>query len=349
MNEDMSNGISDLDRDSLHILPLSILPIETPGLNHARLIKNTHLDSMVEMFQDEGTGSGQVAVEHLSEQFGWKEGPPHPDLLLMKKLAELPSYDVYSLRISLRESGIKVDDYSALRLSNGKVKELSTYMTSFTHPLLKEVFASEAGDINSFADLIAFFRNPDVAKVRAKLIAMAQALDIPPEDIPLYLERVGDTFLSISYYRQCQDSVGPAVDGFHESVEDIQGNYQLKANRNLMETCETLRNTVSEVQSGVDRRFAAFDKITQGMWQNPNSNQFKQIKTITQECHTVMGRTLCGLSVKMDAWQKKFPDMDTGGPMKRAEFIMQEMKQGIAKMSIKPRKKKARNLPQNWG
>jgi len=31
----------------------------------------------------------------------------------------------------------------------------------------------------------------------------------------------------------------------------------------------------------------------------------------------------------MDSWAHQFPNRDTGGPQKRAEFIMSEMKQGI--------------------
>ena len=38
---------------------------------------------------------------------------------------------------------------------------------------------------------------------------------------------------------------------------------------------------------------------------------------------------LCALSVKMDAWVKLFPNPNAGGPMRRAEFVMTEMKQGI--------------------
>ena len=47
-------------RDSLHILPLSSIPLETPGLQHARLIKNVRLQTVVEMFRDTQTGSSNA-------------------------------------------------------------------------------------------------------------------------------------------------------------------------------------------------------------------------------------------------------------------------------------------------
>lgn len=348
MNTKPLNEIPDHDRDSLHVLPLSILPIGTPGLRHARLIKNFQLDSQVELFSDERTGSGQVGVNGLSEEFSWPEDPPHPDLLIMRKLAALSSYDVYSLRITLRENGIKVNDYSTLQLSRTKAEELSSYMTAFTRPLMRDVFAGGADTIKNFSDLLAVFRNPDIRQVRERLAALAKALETPLEKIPQYFERIGDTFLSISYYRQCMDSVSPVIDGFHESVSDIQGNYQLKSDRNLMQTCEVLRYAVDDVQSGLAKRFDAFDRVTKDMWRSPNSMQLRLIQNATQDCHAVMGQSLCGLSVKMDAWQQRFPNMDTGGPMKRAEFIMQGMRQGLDKMKVRKTKVRRGDDFQVW-
>ncbi len=40
------------ERDALHILPLEFLPIQTPGLKRARMIKNARLMSVVELFKD---------------------------------------------------------------------------------------------------------------------------------------------------------------------------------------------------------------------------------------------------------------------------------------------------------
>jgi hypothetical protein len=62
-----TSEISDNDRDSLHILPLNILPLDTPSLNRAKLIKNVRLDSVIEMFTDEDTGSGQIDIEDLPQ------------------------------------------------------------------------------------------------------------------------------------------------------------------------------------------------------------------------------------------------------------------------------------------
>ena len=99
----------DSDRDSLHILPLYILPLETSALKRARLIKNARLKGVIELFTDEQTGSGQIEVENLAAKFGWPEDEPYPDLVMLRKLAQARSYDVYSLRLTLREFDIPVN------------------------------------------------------------------------------------------------------------------------------------------------------------------------------------------------------------------------------------------------
>ena len=96
-----------------------------------------------------------------------------------------------------------------------------------------------------------------------------------------------------------------------------------------------MRDTVDNALTGVRNRFDDFDRSTRHMWDNLSAEQFANIRKITQDCHTVMGGVLCGVSVKMDAWHHQFPDKDTGGPLKRAEFIMQDMRQGMDQIKIK--------------
>jgi len=38
---------------------------------------------------------------------------------------------------------------------------------------------------------------------------------------------------------------------------------------------------------------------------------------------------LCALSVKMNAWSSRFPHRQVGGPMKWADFISTDMRQGL--------------------
>ena len=114
MADKSSTPIQDSDTDAFHILPLSIVSVQTPALRRARLIKNVRLATVLELFHGEDTGSGQIAISDLDAAFSWPTDRPNGDRDLMRKLASIPSYDVYSLRILLRERGIPVSDSQAL-------------------------------------------------------------------------------------------------------------------------------------------------------------------------------------------------------------------------------------------
>ncbi|MGB0681270.1 MAG: hypothetical protein ACPGOV_01105 [Magnetovibrionaceae bacterium] len=320
-----------VDRDSLHILPLKILPIDTPGLKHARLIKNVRLESAIELFREEGSGSGQLKVEDLPAEFGWERSAlsTNKDLIMLRLLQDLPSFDVYSLRISLRQQGIEVNHVADLRLSPAKTGELSSYMTRFTHPLILQIFGDEDVSIENFDDVLKLFRDPDIRKARERLEKMANLLEIKLEDVPVFLEDYGDIFLSLSYYRQCLDQIEPVIEGFLNSMDEMRQNYQLKSDINLMKTCKMMESTMNDLMVAITGRFENFDRSTQAMWDNITAERFRRVERLIEEYHTTIGGVLCALSVKMGAWHALFPKENVGGPVRRAEFIMSEMKLGM--------------------
>jgi len=317
------------DRDSLHVLPLSALNIDTRALKDARLIKNNRIRTIVELFRGDDVGSGQMEIEHLHSEFGWDLANPPSDLVLFRKLAPLPSFDVYSLRISLRELGINVNDLSALQLSDQKKLELGKYMKAFTEPLIAKIYGGENLELNSFDDVLSLFSDPDVTKVRARLEALAKELKIELMEVPHFLEDFGDVFLSLSYYRSCMDQVEPIVDEFSESIEDLKKSYQFKNNASLMHTCDVIESSIINLLTAIGGRLETFERNTEHMWEDLSAEKFKEVKNHIQSYHKVIGGSLCALTVKMDAWSYQFPNRDVGGPTRRSEFIMSEMKEGM--------------------
>ena len=327
--EDELEPIIDSDMDSMFVLPLSIIPLETPALQSAKLIKNVRLRSVVEIFADAQTGSGQVDIESLAKMFNWPADQLHPDLAVLRRLALLPSYDVYSLRISLREHGIAVNDYSALKLSPDKARELTKYMVMFTRPLMKLIYADEAVSIESYDDLLKLFRDPDVKKARQRLEQMAQSLNIEIFDVPRFLEDYGDTFLSLSYFRHCLDRLEPYFTACVQSLGPIRTHFQLRQDVNLMRSCDVIEEVINSISAGITGRLEVFERRTSEMWANISQEEFRTVKTMIERYHVTIGAALCGLTVKMNSFARMFPRPNVGGPVKRADFLMAEILQGI--------------------
>ena len=321
--------IEDTDMDSVFILPLSIIPLQTPQLRGSRLIKNVRLKSMVEIFHDEQTGSGQIDVEQLPVVCGWPPEKLHPDLVILRKLVLLPSYDVYSLRITLRNHDIPVNDHAELLLSKEKAEELTRYMVMFTRPLMQLVYGNEAVEIQTYDDLLRLFRDPDVAKARERLEKLAGSLNVPLMEVPRFIEDYGDTFMALSYYRYCLDRLEPYFSACLEALVPIRKHFQLMQDANLMRTCSIVEDVINSVSASITGRLETFERRTQQMWANITQEEFRAVKSLIERYHVTIGAALCGLTVKMNAFARIFPHSRAGGPVKRADFMANEMIQGI--------------------
>lgn len=331
-NTEQKAVIADHDRDSLHTLSLNQLPFELPALRRARLIKNARLDSVVELFQGRETGSGQLYINELAAALDWPAEESFPDKSILDSLARLASYDVYSLRISLRELNIPIGDVTYLQLSEAKIQQLTEYMTTFTGPLMQQVYGKQDLKVESYDDLVGLFRNADIADARQNLEAMAENLRIDLAAVPKFIEDYGDVFLSLSYYRNCLDQIRPQIESFLLAILEMRSNQVLLADKSLMKACDDLEDVVTRVTKSIEARFRDFDQKTQDMWENVSADSFRETERMIKNYHVAIGGVLCALTVKMHAWQSWFPMADSGSPMKRAEFIRSEMRQGLDKM-----------------
>jgi len=164
-----SNPIIDRDIDLLFSLLLHIAPVKTESLARSKLLKNSHLIGVLEFFAERETGSGQVTISGFPNFYKWQEGVGHPDMALIHSLAPLPSYDVYSLRRTLRDNAIAVHNYDDLKLSPEKNKELIGCMSKFTLPLTRQVYGGDSKDIRNFENLVRMFKDPHLKEALAQL------------------------------------------------------------------------------------------------------------------------------------------------------------------------------------
>ena len=320
-------------RDSLRILPLSMVPLETMALRRSRLIKNVYLESVIEFFRDDATGSGQLAPEELTDHFGWPQDKVHPDLKTLQSLARLNSFDVYSLRIELRRLGIPVNDYSQLCLSDNKSRELAGYMRSFTGPLIKQVFGATNPEIQEFNQLVDMFKSPDRTEALRNLKLLAEKLEISLAEVPQFLEDYGDTFLSLAYFKKCLDDVVPKVMEFLECLTRLRENFQLRNTHGFVAACDYVEPKLNGIITSITGRFESFDQHSNRMWDNISAESFRQVRQLITEHHATVGGVLCGLSVKMDAWEERFSGLDPeAAVVRRSEFVMGELRRGLTKI-----------------
>ena len=349
----------DAANDALDLLPLSFLPLQTKSLQRACLRKNARLQSVVELFADAGAGSGQINCDKLHIHFGWPEGEEHPDQIMMTALSQLTSYDVYSLRIAMRELGIPLADHAALQLSDSKKAQLTTYMKSFTAPLIQQIFGQPNTNMGDFDNMVGMFKNPDKEAAMRNLRLMAQQLNIELQEVPKFLEDYGDVFLSLAYFQEILDGLIPRCGNFIGELRTLRSGNGLKHNELFLRGSQGIERALTNTIASITGRFDSFNTNGRDMWQDINAESFEQTRNLITAHHKTVGGVLCGLMVKITGWEDAFDGLAIEQQQhRRSEYILTEIRAGIdqiekletsARALSLPSKKKATNNPKSLG
>ncbi len=251
-------------RDSLHILPLSIIPLRTPGLQRARMIKNVRLEAVVEMFNDSAAGSGQIKVPALAGCFESYKIEVEQDTEKLLRISTTNSFDVYSLRIELRRLKIDVNNHAELSLSASKKAELTEYMKTFTHPLIKHIYGADNQNIGDVSDIIKMFASPNRAEAVKNLKMMAEKLKVDLAEIPNFLEEYGDIFMSLAYFRSCIDSLVPETHRFVDWMNEVGKSAEIGRDKRQMKTIEQVGAELTDITTSITGRFENFDPCLSG-------------------------------------------------------------------------------------
>jgi hypothetical protein len=253
-----------------------MIPLCTPRLWRANLIKNSRLRAVVGLFRDRASGSGQIEINDLPKAFLTDWDDMADDLRVLDKLAALSSFDVYSLRIELRNLNIPVADHRRLSLSAAKRVELTEYVRSFTRPLLEFVYGRADQRIADVSDILQMLSSPNRAEALTNLNTLASRLRISLHDLPKFLEEYGDIFLSLAYICQCLDHVVPDVHRFLAWLAKIRQMDQIMRDQPMQQLLDGVSANLTAITSSVTGRFESFDRRSQGFWTDINADSFRE-------------------------------------------------------------------------
>lgn len=323
--------IPDYDRDSIHTLPLSVIPVGNQALKRARLIKNVRLETRVELFREEGIGSGQISIDEVPDFFGGETEELSGDMDLLRRVGSLPAFDPYTLRIGLRQAGVEILNVQALQLSSAKKRELFPLMCDITRPLIAHLYGGGSVDPDNLERLIEMVARPDTPKVRNRILGLSRALEVSMDQVPDMLETYGDRFMALSYYRGYFKYALPAVDRLLEWMDEVRENSFLRNDQTAQKALKQTDEVLSHVTGSVKRRFEGFDRNTVVRWENVTVGTFKAVQDLIARHQASLAEVLCGLTVKIYEWEQRFPS-GGGSPDKRAEFVTGELRPGLDRL-----------------
>ena len=319
------------DRDSLHILPLDTVSLKNESLQEARLIKNSHLEGVVELFSGDETGSGQIAPHDLDKAFDFS-GDRADDLKLIKSLSTLPSYDVFTLRMELGRMGVGVSQASTLKLSDEQCRALAPYMRRYTTPLASAMFWDGVVETVGAHDLMAIVASPDPQKTRDNLKRFAQALDISIAEVPAFLEDYTDFLMSATYFQSNANRIEPLMTRFAGEIERLGHDPSLEADLYLARNCASVCRRMEAIYSQTTGILDLFEKKAIQVWMRPTGERFIMLRSFLEGCYVHLGAALCGLSVKLDAWDSA--SRETANVRKQAEYIARDLNEGLDRIPL---------------
>lgn len=317
--------------DTLHILPLSQLPLESRPLRQARLVKNARLESMVELFCEHGSGSGQVPPHRLNDFFEF-EGRATRDFDIICQLGKLTSYDVCSVRVSLRRLGIAIEDLDGLRLSDTNTADLNQHMTEFTRPLMRYVYGNDSVRTTGLADLMRLIADPNAGAARENLRRMAHRLEVELTQIPKFLADYADVYMSLTFYHQCLERITPLL---AEVMAALNAICTLPPHANdpvIVRNCVLVRSRLKSLVGDVTGVLETFRSHTQNMWENLSADQYRETERMVLDHQKRIGDILCALTVKMNAWNRQFPVKSDHQLSAKAAFVMSEIKPRLSEI-----------------
>jgi hypothetical protein len=296
------------------------LPVQHPVLRKSKLIKNARFESVVELYREDSVGSAQYHLEAAAKMLEI-DLRSSEDLNLLRNVALLPAFDVFSVRLLLREMGIQVDDNDGLALPPATAEQLDAHMRKFTIPLLRYVYGDQALETATLQQLIRQFRDPDVERAGAHLKRLAEKFGIPVSQVPRFLEDYSDTFLAIALYQHTLAKMEPSVDAFLRAVERLAADSQFQKNRIILASLNRVDSDFRHIIKSVAKRLGASERLIKLLWSQNSDGNFATLQTRIREFHFLIAYLLCGIAAKVNAWNAAFPAVGLGNPARRAELI----------------------------
>jgi hypothetical protein len=322
---------SDKPIDAIDQLPLSIIPLKTNSLKSAKLVKNSRMETMIELFHDPVAGALMIEPSRLSDTFGNKDDVVSDQNILIK-LGELSSYDVYTLRGALRKMGLDATPPDALDLSFDMKEALHTYTINFIRPIVINIFGHEFANQNKGQSLSDIFKSSDPQVVLKNLTLMSQKTSIPIDKIPDFLEKYSDTFMSVAYFRYLYDMNEPEIRRCIDWLNETKNYRDVKSMPGMVPQIERIEKALLRLSGLVSINMVKFNQSFEAFWAEINQETFKQLQDDIINTHGLLGAILCGLNVKMQAWSRAFPNNAEGNPNKRSSFIKTELEPGIERL-----------------
>lgn len=285
-------------------MPLNKWPLfESMTLSQSKVVLLHDLRPVVDMFNAEGVGVGiRTATEVISEL-----SLNTHDCQRLVALMSTRSFDVYSVRAALNDL-LTDEELEQISIPEKEQERLQSYMNNYSRGLLRVILEGTDVKVTSRSSLSEILEGSNRDAVLKNLVEIASKLRIEPTEIVVYISKLSEIILAISYYQRVYDGL---LEDLRELLVDVK---KLHKQDSLMmrypgmkeETHEALvagRQTILTLNGYFDQfhrveRF--FDEIT--------PEKFKLLRESVEIHYRGIGIIVCFWQIKINEWRRRFWD-----------------------------------------
>lgn len=285
-------------------MPLNKWPIfDSQTLGKSKVVLLQNLKPVVDMFNAEGVGIGvRTAAEVISEL-----GLNDRDRQRLVALMSVRSFDVYSVRAALNDY-LSDAELEQIKLPPKEQERLQSYMNNYSRGLLKVILEGTDVKVTSRSSLTSILDGANREAVLKNLIDIASKLRIEPTEIVVYISKLSEVILAISYYQRVYDGLLADLRELLVDVKKLHEQTVLTVRfPGMREETQEALNAGRQTILTLNGYFDQFHRIEK-FFDDITPEKFKAMRESVEIHYRAIGMIVCFWQIKINEWRKRFWD-----------------------------------------
>ena len=285
-------------------MPLNKWPLfDSKTLANSKVVLLQDLKPVVDMFNASGVGVGiRTAAEVISEL-----SLNEHDRRRLVALMSARSFDVYSVRAALTDF-LSDAELEHIQIPKAEQERLQQYMNNYSRGLLKVILDGTESKVTNRSSLSTILEGANRGAVLRNLIDIAGKLRIEPTEIVVYISKLSEIILAISYYQRIYDSM---LADLREMLVDVKKLHEAPGLQSrfpgLREETQMALDNGRQTIITLNGYFDQFHKVEK-FFDDITPEKFKSMRENVEVHYRAIGMVVCFWQIKINEWRRRFWD-----------------------------------------
>jgi len=285
-------------------LPLNKWDIfESKTLSNSKVVLLHDLKPVVDMFNADGVGIGVRTAAEVIRELGLNDA----DRQRLVALMSARSFDVYSVRAALNDY-LSDTELEQIKLPPKEQERLQGYMNTYSRGLLKVILDGTDVKVTGRSSLSSILDGANRGAVLKNLIDIASRLRIEPTEIVVYISKLSEIILAISYYQRVYDAMR---EDLRELLVDVKKLHEqsvlLIRFPGMREETQEALNAGRQTILTLSGYFDQFHKVEK-FFDDVTPEKFKALRENVEIHYRAIGMIVCFWQIKLNEWRRRFWD-----------------------------------------